>query len=762
MLTDDAKDSEVELLIDHIHQASNDEKERIAKVEKTEIHKKNFLGKEHNAIKVFVNNHKDAQTIASEIGESDIILARREYDISLVSKYIMEKKINPLQWYEFQGTPLKEDEMDELITKINIDTCIKLESIKEVKDDEIYTPNILAYDIETNGIDMDKGVIYMIALYGENYKKVLTWKGEGIQNDHTVQFKSEEEMLKAFVETVKEQNPDILCGYFSDGFDLPFIRQRAKVNKVKLNLGMDNSIPVFSRGKVPSAKIAAIVHVDIYRFISAVYAQYLSTESLSLNAVANELIGETKDDFSFAILNNIEKMTKDDWKKFIDYNLQDTKVTYQLMLKIWPDIFEFTKIMKEPIFEVTRNRMATHVENYLLHNLDRFNEIAEKRPGAQEIGRRRSLPAYEGAFVYEPTPGLYENIAFFDFTSMYGSVIVSYNLSKATCIIQEDGEYTFAKKQGFFPILLEEIIEKRKHYKKEYATKKDNIAKAASNAYKLLANAAYGYLAFFGARYYSREAATATAKFARDNIHTAIDKIEKEGYKILYSDTDSIAFEQGEKTQKEVMKFLEVLNENLPGIMELDLEDFYKRGLFVAKRGGEKGAKKKYALLDSKDQMKIRGFETIRRDWCAYSRTLQSEILESILHDGNQEKAREMFDNAITKLKEGKVDIKELLVRTQLKKSLKDYKSKGPHVIAAEKMQKRDIPISTGMVIEYYISDKKGKNIGDKVLLPDEEGKYDIKYYLENQIVPPLESIFEIFDVDISGISADGKQTTLF
>jgi len=83
--------------------------------------------------------------------------------------------------------------------------------------------------------------------------------------------------------------------------------------------------------------------------------------------------------------------------------------------KIWPDVLEFTKIVKEPLFDVTRDRMATHVENHILHNLDRFGEIAEKRPGHGEIGERRAKGKFEGAFVFEPKPGLYEDLVMFDF-----------------------------------------------------------------------------------------------------------------------------------------------------------------------------------------------------------------------------------------------------------------------------------------------------------------------------------------------------------
>ena len=344
------------------------------------------------------------------------------------------------------------------------------------------------------------------------------------------------------------------------------------------------------------------------------------------------------------------------------------------------DVSEFCRIVKEPIFDVTRDRMATHVENHILHNLDRFNEIAERRPGHNESNERKMKRKFEGALVFEPVPGFYEDLVMFDFTSMYASVIVTYNLSKTTFI----GDDKFEKKAGFFPEMLSEIIDTRKKYKKEYAANPSGMLKARSNAYKLLANAAYGYQGFFGARYYCREAAAATARLAKENILSVIDKIEKAGYKIIYSDTDSIAFLRDGKSKEEIMDFLEEINKGLPGIMELDLEDFYERGLFVAKRGGGAGAKKKYALIGEDGKVKIRGFETVRRDWCRLSRDLQDKVLRMILTEGNEKEALELVKDVVGKLKSRNVELEDLMVRTKLKRDIVDYVAEGPHVVAAE------------------------------------------------------------------------------
>jgi DNA polymerase elongation subunit (family B) len=230
------------------------------------------------------------------------------------------------------------------------------------------------------------------------------------------------------------------------------------------------------------------------------------------------------------------------------------------------------------------------------------------------------------------------------------------------------------------------------------------------------------------------------------------------------SDTDSIGFKQGNKSKSDVKDFLEKLNKNLPGIMELELEDFYKRGIWVTKRTGESGAKKKYALIDEKSKLKIRGFETVRRDWCDLARELQSKVLELILKEGNEKSALELIKKTIIELKERKINREKILIRTQLKKPLSEYKAITPHVIAAQKMKEAGMPIDIGMSIIYFIAETREKKslVREKVKLEEEKGEYNIKYYLEHQILPAIENIMQVFNVNVNEIGEKTKQKTLF
>ncbi len=770
ILKDNLKQDKINKLIKEIKKIKLDLKGRKTKVEKVELHEKNYLGKKVKAIKIFATNYKDLHDITDKLGMPEIE-KRRGYDLGFISHYIIEREITPLCWYEIEGEMLNNSqEFGGIDMALDVDFCIKLETSKKIKEEKKFTPKTLAYDIETDELKIGQGEILMVSLVSENFKKVITWKKSKQKPSWVEYVEDEAELLEKFVEYVREISPDFLVGYFSDGFDLPYLKARAEKHNVKLSLGLDDSQPKFTRGINLKGKINGIVHIDLLKFIKTAYSQYMQSETLSLNEVSKEFLGDTKKDFK---LKHSSKIEEKDWEKYYEYNLHDSVLTLKLFEKMWPDLLEFSKIMKEPIFEVSRNGMSKNVESYILHNLEKFNEIPEKKPGYHEISERKQRGKYQGAFVFEPTPGLYENIAMFDFTSSYGSVIVTYNLSKSTFLEkQKENSYNietegkkiyFTKKQGFFPEMLKEIIEKRKKYKQELKQNPDVIKKARSNAFKLLANAAYGYQGFFGARYYCEEAAAATAAFARKLIKESIENINKEGYKVIYSDTDSIAFLQNKKTESQVLKFLKKLNSELPGIMELELEGFFKRGLWVTTRAGTSGAKKKYALLGKDDKIKIRGFETVRRDWCGLARQTQNRVIRQILKDGNEKKALENVKEVIKKIKQRKIDKEDLIIKTQLKKPISEYKAISPHVIAARKMKEKEIPVSQGNLIEYYIAETKDKKklVRDKVKLPNEKGEYNIDYYLNKQILSAVENIFQVFNLNIKEIIEGKKQMTL-
>ena len=146
------------------------------------------------------------------------------------------------------------------------------------------------------------------------------------------------------------------------------------------------------------------------------------------------------------------------------------------------------------------------------------------------------------------------------------------------------------------------------------------------------------------------------------------------------------------------------------------------------------------------------------------TRRLQSEVLELILKNGNEKKALELLKKTAEKLKNGEVPIDDLIIKTQLRRPILEYNSIGPHVVAAKKMEKAGQKVSVGKIIEYYIGENngKGKRVGDRVYLREEKAKYDVDYYLKNQVLSAVENIFEVFDVSVTEVIEGESQKKLF
>jgi DNA polymerase I len=286
------------------------------------------------------------------------------------------------------------------------------------------------------------------------------------------------------------------------------------------------------------------------------------------------------------------------------------------------------------------------------------------------------------------------------------------------------------------------------------------ILHARSTAIKVVSNSFYGYLAYARSRWYSRECGESVTAYGRKHIMETIGRAEKAGFRVLYGDTDSVMMLY--KDRDDVLKFVKEINASLPEKMELELEGFYPRGVFVSKKGAEeRGAKKKYALLGDDGRIKIRGFELVRRDWSQIAKKTQLAVLEAILKDGSKEKAVKIVRDTVERVNSGKVPMEELTIVTQLKKDPRGgYEVNSPELSAAQKGISRGIAMDTGSVVSYVIT-KKGKTISEKAELAEFAKDYDADYYINNQILPSVMKILKELGYDEYSMKVGGKQKTL-
>ena len=194
------------------------------------------------------------------------------------------------------------------------------------------------------------------------------------------------------------------------------------------------------------------------------------------------------------------------------------------------------------------------------------------------------------------------------------------------------------------------------------------------------------------------------------------------------------------KIKNKAYEFLKEFNDTLPESMELEYEGFYRRGFFLTK--------KRYAVIEN-DKIIAKGLELVRRDWANIAKETQEKVLNSLLSEGNINKALEIIKENLNKVKTGNLDLEDLIIHTQITKNLSSYKQIGPHVMAARILQEHGQEIKKGTIVRYII--KKGKGPISQRAIPYEysEGiEYDANYYINNQILPAVSRIMESLGYD--------------
>jgi DNA polymerase Pol2 len=439
-------------------------------------------------------------------------------------------------------------------------------------------------------------------------------------------------------------------------------------------------------------------------------------------------------------------------KKLFEYSVNDAVITKKLADIFLPREYEIAKLVRVPLFDAARMTYGQLVESYLMWNSYERNELFPNRPGFDTKEARASEGMYEGAYVKEPEKGMHENVALFDFRSLYPTIIISHNIDPSTLDCDcckgksekvADTEHWFCtKNKGLMPSVLDEIIKRRVSVKEKMKkVKKDSLEyKKLDNeqyALKILANSAYGYLAYRGARWYSRESASSVTALGRMYIKNIIKMAEKFGLKAIYGDTDSlfVIAEKGSIKDK-AGKFQNAVNKELPGVMQLEFEGIYKRGIFVTK--------KRYALADDSGKTLIKGLEFVRKDWSPLAKETQKKVLDALLRDGKPEKAFEIIRETIKRIQNKDVTLEDLAVYTDLTRPLEKYEVTAPHVAAAHRLKQKGKDIHTGSTIGYIIV-KGGGKISERSM-PVEYVKfenYDPKYYIEHQIIPAVSRVME-------------------
>jgi len=461
--------------------------------------------------------------------------------------------------------------------------------------------NIKVYsiDIETTSesgfpnVDSPTERLLVITMQDNNTKKITTWGvGEFTPTDNVkgydieyVYCEDEKDLLTSFLGWWKDNTPDIITGWNSALFDIPYLLARTErilgegEHKKFSPFGLVNKRKVrFAAGREMTAYeitgVAQLDYLDLYKKFT-----YVTRESYKLDFIAETELGKNKLESGF---DTFKEFYEKDWNRFVEYNIIDTVIVDELedkmkLIELAMTMAYDAKCNYNDVFSAVRTW-----DSLLYNHLWEKNIVIHQKSGKKD----RQI---EGAYVQEPRPGGYDWVCSFDATSLYPSILMQYNMSPETIVpgfkydvkvddlldrykldklkeknyaMAANGTCYKREKQGLFPEIVQKFFNDRLRYKKlmQEAQKKyqETGAKAYQNevskynnfqmARKIQLNSLYGALANQYFRFYDDDIAEGitmtgqlvirdTAK-ALDNYMNKVCGTEDEMYS-FYSDTDS-------------------------------------------------------------------------------------------------------------------------------------------------------------------------------------------------------------------------------
>jgi DNA polymerase I len=458
--------------------------------------------------------------------------------------------------------------------------------------------------------------------------------------------------------------------------------------------------------------------------------------------------------------------------------MDDVISTYGLAKEFLPLQYEFSRMVHEPLDKVSSMARGRQVEAYLAY--------AAYEPGELIPSRRGENETYLGGFVFEPVPGLHKNVAALDFSAMYPSIMIAYNISPDTVCTEKDVDchppapdvgHRFKKEpEGFFTTILKDLVHHRSALKKKLAQMKKTdrgykMLDMRQKTIKILTNAFYGYTGWAQAKWYRRECAEATSAWGRFFIKKASDIAREMGMNVLYGDTDSLflTMERSDSMDATVKEFIVRVRQELP--LDMDVDNYYRVIFFTE-------SKKRYAGLTDKGEIIVRGLEVRRGDWCELAKELQSEVIRIVLEEEDPDKAARLVKETVKQVREGKVPLEKLIINKTLTKSVGKYESMQAHVKAAEKAKELDIAAEIGQKVSYVIVKGQGTlserafprgmfhRYGEgKLFAKDKTYELDTDYYVDKQIVPVTYRVLGYFgfsEDELKGKSVQGTLDSFF
>jgi DNA polymerase elongation subunit (family B) len=255
---------------------------------------------------------------------------------------------------------------------------------------------------------------------------------------NTILFETEGEMLDTFLNLIEDA--DVLSGWNSEGFDIPYT-----VNRVTKVLSKEDTRRFCLWDQMPKKReyekygktavtydLVGRVHLDSLEL----YRKYTYEErhTYRLDAIGEMEIGESKTVYE----GTLDQLYNNDFRKFIEYNRQDCALLNKLDKKLkFLDLANTIAHENTVLLQTTMGAVAV-TEQAIINEAHHLGLIVPSRARKDEVGDTQAA----GAYVAYPKKGLHDYIGSMDINSLYPSVIRALNMGPETIVGQLRQDYT--------------------------------------------------------------------------------------------------------------------------------------------------------------------------------------------------------------------------------------------------------------------------------------------------------------------------------
>jgi DNA polymerase elongation subunit (family B) len=571
----------------------------------------------------------------------------------------------------------------------------------------------------------DEVIIVSIA-GSDGYERVIYQGDFAYGNDSFLRVDNERQLITEFVKEVHRFDPDVIEHHNGFSFDLPYMRDRAKMLGVNFAIGRDKRVPKsWTRSKSFAERSIEYDHFEISgrdsidtMFLAQDFDTYArALDSYRLKYLAT-FFGVSPEDRTYVEGEDISRVWDEDPERLLDYALDDALETRGVSNALVGAIFELTKSLPMTLQETMETGQSSRIEAMFKREYLRTGTA---------LPNGEPPRSYGGGFTEVFKRGVFSDLVYGDVKSLYPSIMVNYDIQP-----KSDQLKVFSEAIEYF---MYERFRIKDQMKSEEDEREKSRLDAMQAAFKIYINSMYGFLGNQFGMFADFDEAERVTEIGRGILKRIIMLLDKEGCNIVLCDTDGVLFQPPPDMNISNEAFISKISDRLPKGIELEV-DFECDKVFSFKA-------KNYVLVFG-DKKKVKGSSLRSRAREPFLLTFMEKLVDCVI-EGKFKELRDYYDALRARIISGGLTADEIKQQSNISTTLSEYEQKiesepdrfyrqASYEVAKRLRDVYNEPVGGDYRVSYFVH-PKGRGHGGKVYqkarpMREFDGVYDVEYYL--------------------------------